>query len=108
MLSAAVAALLVGLALPVLVPQLSLLGPTTLFVLTITMIRAVRVFDTVKVLTQGGPNKASEVLLHAMYLEGFTYFRLGYSAAITLVFLAIVLALMWLQTRVLDKRVHYG
>ncbi|WP_235035256.1 carbohydrate ABC transporter permease [Roseomonas sp. 18066] len=85
-----------------------LLGPTTLFVLTITMIRSVRVFDTVKVLTQGGPNKASEVLLHTMYQEGFTFFRLGYSAAITLVFLAIVLALMWLQTRVLDKRVHYG
>ncbi|MDB5368630.1 MAG: transporter permease [Roseomonas sp.] len=84
-----------------------MLGPTTLFVLTITMIRAVRVFDTVAVLTQGGPNKASQVLLYTMYEEGFTYFRLGYSAAITLVFLAIVLALMWLQTKVLDKRVHY-
>jgi multiple sugar transport system permease protein len=84
-----------------------MLGPTTLFVLTITMIRAVRVFDTVAVLTQGGPNKASQVLLYTMYEEGFTYFRLGYSAAVTLVFLAIVLALMWLQTRVLDKRVHY-
>jgi multiple sugar transport system permease protein len=85
-----------------------LLGPTTLFVVTITMIRSVRVFDTVAVLTQGGPNKASEVLLYTMYTEGFTFFRLGYSAAITLVFLAIVLALMLLQTRVLDKRVHYG
>ncbi len=85
-----------------------MLGPTTLFVLTITMIRSVRVFDTVAVLTQGGPNKASQVLLYTMYEEGFTYFRLGYSAAITLVFLAIVLALMWLQTKVLDKRVHYG
>jgi multiple sugar transport system permease protein len=85
-----------------------LLGPTTLFVLTITMIRSIRVFDTVKVLTNGGPNMASEVLLFTMYKEGFTFFRLGYSAAITLVFLAIVLALMWLQTRVLDRRVHYG
>jgi multiple sugar transport system permease protein len=85
-----------------------LLGPTTLFVLTITMIRSIRVFDTVKVLTNGGPNRASEVLLFTMYKEGFTFFRLGYSAAITLVFLAIVLALMWLQTRVLDRRVHYG
>lgn len=84
-----------------------MLGPTTLFVLTITMIRSVRVFDTVAVLTQGGPNKASQVLLYTMYEEGFTYFRIGYSAAITLVFLAIVLALMWLQTKVLDKRVHY-
>jgi multiple sugar transport system permease protein len=84
-----------------------LLGPTTVFVVTITMIRSVRVFDTVAVLTQGGPNKASEVLLFTMYTEGFTFFRLGYSAAITLVFLVIVLALMLLQTRLLDRKVHY-
>ena len=85
-----------------------LLGPTTLFVVTISMIRSIRVFDTVAVLTQGGPNKASEVLLYTMYTEGFTFLRLGYSAAITLVFLVAVLAIMWLQTRVLDRRVHYG
>lgn len=85
-----------------------LLGPTTLFVVTITLIRSVRVFDSVAVLTQGGPNRASEVLLYTMYREGFTYLRLGYSAAITLVFLAIVLVLIWLQTRALDRRIHYG
>lgn len=85
-----------------------LLGPTTLFVVTISLIRSIRVFDTVAVLTQGGPNKASEVLLYTMYTEGFTFLRLGYSAAVTLVFLVAVLAIMWLQTRVLDRRVHYG
>jgi multiple sugar transport system permease protein len=85
-----------------------LLGPTTLFVVTISMIRSLRVFDTVAVLTQGGPNKASEVLLYTMYQEGFTYLRLGYSAAITLVFLVAVLVIMAIQTRVLDRRVHYG
>jgi multiple sugar transport system permease protein len=85
-----------------------LLGPTTLFVVTITTIRSIRVFDTVAVLTRGGPNKASEVLLYTMYTEGFTYLRLGYSAAITLVFLAIVLALMLLQNRVLERRTHYA
>ena len=85
-----------------------LLGPTTLFVVTISLIRSVRVFDTVAVLTRGGPNRASETLLYTMYTEGFTFLRLGYSAAITLVFLVIVLGLMLLQTRVLDRRVHYG
>ena len=85
-----------------------LLGPTTLFVVTITLIRSVRVFDTVAVLTQGGPNKASEVLLYTMYREGFSFLRLGYSAAITLVFLGVVLALVWLQTRAMDRRTHYG
>jgi multiple sugar transport system permease protein len=85
-----------------------LLGPTTLFVVTITAIRCLRVFDTVAALTRGGPNKASEVLLHVMYKEGFTYFRIGYSAAITTVFLAVVLLLVLVQTRIMDRRVHYA
>ena len=85
-----------------------LLGPTTLFVVTITAIRCLRVFDTVTALTKGGPNNASEVLLHLMYREGFTYFRIGYSAAITAVFLVVVLALVVVQTRVLERRVHYA
>ena len=85
-----------------------MLSPTTLFVVTITAIRCLRVFDTVAALTKGGPNKSSEVLLHLMYQEGFTYFRIGYSAAITTVFLALVLLLVLLQTRVLERRVHYG
>jgi multiple sugar transport system permease protein len=85
-----------------------LLGPTTLFVVTITTIRSVRVFDTVATLTQGGPNKASEVLLHTMYMEGFQFFRMGYSAAITMLFLAVVLVLMLIQTRLIEGRVHYG
>jgi multiple sugar transport system permease protein len=85
-----------------------LLGPTTLFVVVITTTRSIRVFDTVRTLTQGGPNSASEVLLHTIYMEGFQYFRFGYSAAITMVFLAVVLAFTVLQYRVLDRRVHYG
>jgi multiple sugar transport system permease protein len=85
-----------------------MLGPTTLFVVTITAIRCLRVFDTVATLTKGGPNKASEVLLYEMYLEGFTYFRIGYSAAITTVFLVMVLGLVLLQTQVLERRVHYS
>jgi multiple sugar transport system permease protein len=85
-----------------------MLGPTLLFVVIITMTRAIRVFDTVQTLTQGGPNNASEVLLRTIYQEAFHYFRFGYSAAITLVFLVIVLVLMLIQTRLIDRRIHYG
>jgi len=85
-----------------------LLGPTLLFVVVITMTRSVRVFDTVQTLTQGGPNNASEVLLRTIYQEGFHYFRFGYSAAVTLVFLAVVLSVMLVQARLIDRRVHYG
>ena len=74
----------------------------------ITAIRSFQVFDTVQVMTKGGPNRASEVLLYTMYSEGFEYFRTGYAAAVTMVFLAFVLALAALKTWFLDRRVHYA
>jgi multiple sugar transport system permease protein len=85
-----------------------LLGPTMLFVVLITTIRAIRTFDTVATLTQGGPNKASELIVYTIYQEGFTFLRRGYAAAMTVVFLAVVLALMLVQQRLMERRVHYG
>lgn len=85
-----------------------MLGPVTLFVVVITAIRSFQVFDTVQVMTKGGPNRASEVLLYTMYSEGFSFFRSGYAAAVTMVFLVFVLALAMLKTWFLDRRVHYG
>lgn len=86
---------------------LPMLGPVTMFVVIVTALKAFRVFDTVKILTQGGPAKASEVLLYTLYTESFEFMRTGYGAAVTIVFLAIVVALTLLQAKVLDKRVHY-
>ena len=63
---------------------------------------------TVEVLTKGGPNKATEVLLYTMYTEAFNFFRTGYGAAITVVFLVVVLALTLLQVKAGEKRTHYG
>jgi multiple sugar transport system permease protein len=84
-----------------------MLGPALVFVVTITAIRSFQVFDTVAVLTDGGPNKATSVLLYQMYQEGFSFLRSAYAAALTCVFLAFVLLLTWLQTQLLDKRAHY-
>ncbi len=85
-----------------------MLGPATLFVTVVSGIRSFQVFDTVEVLTKGGPNKATEMLLYTMYTEAFNFFRTGYGAAITVVFLAIVLVLTLLQVRFGEKRTHYG
>jgi len=85
-----------------------MLGPTTLFVIVITAIRSFRVFESVAVLTQGGPGNASQVLLFTMYRESFVYFRAGYGAALTIVFLAFILILTLIQIRVIDRRVHYA
>lgn len=85
-----------------------MLGPALVFVVTITAIRSFQVFDTVAVLTEGGPNKASSVLLYQMVQEGFSFLRSAYAAALTCVFLAFVLLLTWAQTQLLDKRAHYA
>lgn len=85
-----------------------MLGPALVFVVTITAIRSFQVFDTVAVLTEGGPNKATSVLLYQMVQEGFSFLRSAYAAALTCIFLAFVLLLTWAQNRLLDRRAHYG
>jgi multiple sugar transport system permease protein len=85
-----------------------LLGPTTMFVIVTTSITAFKVFDTVAVMTHGGPVGASEVLLYAIYLEGFQYFHTAYAAALTVVFLVFILVFSVIQAFVLDRRTHYG
>jgi multiple sugar transport system permease protein len=85
-----------------------LLGPATMFVSVVTGIRSFQVFDTVEVLTKGGPSKATEVLLYTMYTEGFTFLRTGYACAVTVVFMAIVVGLTLLQARLTERRTHYS
>lgn len=84
-----------------------MLGPTTVFVVVTTTITAFRVFDTVAVITRGGPEGRSEVMLYSIYLEGFQYFNMGYAAALTLVFLLVVVMLALAQAFLLDRKVHY-
>lgn len=86
---------------------LPLLGPVSMFVVIVVALRALEVFDTVQILTQGGPGHASEVLLYTLYRESFVYLRTGYGAAVTVIFLAIVVLLTLIQAKVMDKRVHY-
>jgi Na+-transporting NADH:ubiquinone oxidoreductase subunit NqrD len=73
----------------------------------ISLLRSFRVFDTVVALTQGGPRRSSEVLLFTIYQEGFMYFRIGYAAALTVVFVAVLLALTFVKYRLMDRLVHY-
>lgn len=85
---------------------LPMLGPTTLFVLVTSSITGFKVFDTVAVLTQG--RNQSEVLLYDIYLEAFTYAKMGYASVLTLVFLLIIVGLSAWQALHMDKKVHYA
>lgn len=84
-----------------------LLGPITIFIVVMTAIKAFQVFDTVQILTQGGPNYSSEVLLLTIYKEGFEYFRTGYAAALAVVFLAVTILITLIKTLLLEKKLRY-
>lgn len=84
------------------------LSSMLVFVLVIALIRSFQVFDLIHLLTKGGPSKATEVLVYTMYVEGLQFFRTGYGAAITMVFLAVIGCLTLLKFRFLDRRAHYG
>ena len=84
-----------------------LLGPTTLFVLIVTVIRTLRLFDTVALLTQGGPARSTDVILFRITTVAFGYLRIGYASALTVTFLLGVVLLAFAQAR-LSRRVHYA
>jgi sn-glycerol 3-phosphate transport system permease protein len=87
--------------------QWPLLMPTTVFVLVNAVINAFRMVDHVFILTRGGPDNASTLLLYHLYEVGFRFWDTGYAAAITVVLLGLLASVALVQFFVLDKRVHY-
>lgn len=85
-----------------------LLAPVTLFVTTITLIRAFSEFELVAVLTLGGPNGATDMMLYTLYEEAFRFFSIGLAAAIAVTFLAFVAVISILKVRLFDRQAHHG
>lgn len=84
-----------------------LLMPTTLFVSINAVINAFRLVDHIFVMTEGGPNNASSLLLFYIYEVAFDYWDTAYAATLTVVMLAILILLAIGQFFFLDRRVHY-
>ena len=86
---------------------LPLLMPTTLFVMVNAVINSVRLVDHIFVMTRGGPNNATSLLLFHVFQVGFNFWDTGYAAALTMVLLVVLAAIAIGQFVFLDKRVHY-
>lgn len=81
-----------------------LLGPTTFFLVTYSIILSFQVFDVVYVLTRGGPGTSTTFLVQYAYDQGFNQRRQGYAAAIGVLLYLIVLALTVAQWRLSRRR----
>src|SRR5450432_435613 len=84
-----------------------LLMPTTLFVLVNAVINAFRLVDHIVVMTRGGPDNATELLLYYVYEIGFRFWDSAYAATLTMVLLAILGLVALAQFFFLERRVHY-
>ncbi|MEG2287976.1 MAG: sugar ABC transporter permease [Ruthenibacterium sp.] len=69
---------------------LPLMKPVLVIVLMIRFIDAFKVFDTVYVMTNGGPGSATEMLPNYIYKQGLKFFDAGYSAALAVVFVLVM------------------
>ena len=84
-----------------------LLMPTTLFVLVNAMINSFRLIDHIVVMTRGGPDNATALLLFYIYEVGFKFWDTAYAATLTVVLLALLAVLALGQFGFLDRRIHY-
>jgi multiple sugar transport system permease protein len=82
--------------LPMLLPFILVAG-------VVRMIDALKTFDTIYVITQGGPGTASETINIYLYLQAFSFYQIGKSSAVVVVFFVLVVALsmllFWLRER---------
>jgi len=84
-----------------------LLMPTTLFVLVNATINSFKLVDHLFILTKGGPDNASNLLLYYIYQVAFSFFDIAYASTLTVVLLALLAGFAILQFQLVERRVHY-
>jgi multiple sugar transport system permease protein len=87
---------------------LPLLRPTILYVLIISTIDVLQVFESSYVLTAGGPNYATTTIVYLIYTTAFSQMNLGYASSIAYILFGIILLITLVQYKVLNKDVTYG
>ncbi len=75
------------------------LGPTAAFVATTSLVTSFQAFDAVRIMTQGGPARATELFVYAIYEEIFLDLRVGRASALTVAFFVLLGGLTALQLR---------
>jgi multiple sugar transport system permease protein len=84
-----------------------MLSPTMFLVTVLAIINSFQVFDLVYIMTQGGPGRATNVLVLRIYQEGFRYMRFGYASAEAFVLFLVILAVTLAQFKGQRKWVTY-
>jgi len=82
---------------------LPLLKPTTYFVTLVTAISSFQVFDLIYVMTSGGPNNSTNIIVYSIYKYAFEYFDIGKSCALAYILFVIIFVLALIQRKIAKK-----
>ena len=77
---------------------------TMSFVIIFAIIGAFQAFDQIYIMTQGGPDHATETIVYRIYTDGFRDFKLGFASALSYILLAMTLVLGLIQLRIGAKQ----
>lgn len=86
---------------------LPLLTPSLFFCVIMALINAFQLFPQVQIMTEGGPNGATQVMVERIYTYGFKYFRMGYAAAYSWILFVIIFVLTLVQMKLQKRWVYY-
>ncbi|WP_028972860.1 carbohydrate ABC transporter permease [Spirochaeta cellobiosiphila] len=87
---------------------LPLLMPTLLFVFVLTITSSFKLVDHLMIMTHGGPDNASNMLLYYIYEMAFSYWNIGRASALTIVLLVLLLLVVAVQFLISDRNIHYA
>jgi multiple sugar transport system permease protein len=83
---------------------LPLLKRTTALVIVLQLIASLRIFDQMYLMTGGGPDRATEVAIHYIYISGFEGYRIGYASALSYVLFILILIISIFQFRLFSRK----
>lgn len=86
---------------------LPMLSPTTLFLFVTTFISSMKVFQSVDILTQGGPYRATEVFVYTIYKYAMEDFRMDRASVIAIAFFVMLLVVTASTFKISNNSVHY-
>ena len=86
---------------------LPLLTPSIFYVLIVSMINSFQLFPQIMIMTGGGPNGATQVMVERIYQYGFRYYRMGYAAAFSWILFVIIMIFTMIQMKGQERWVHY-
>ncbi|CAB4743783.1 MAG: ABC transporter permease subunit [Actinobacteria bacterium] len=86
---------------------LPLLTPATFFVIVISLINNFQVFDQIYLMTSGGPEGSTSVIVQQIVKNSFDYGRMGYASALSMVLFVIILSITLIQVKLQKRWVNY-